>query len=31
LKSRPLLFIYCPLTHDDVTGSTDYVNVSSRR
>jgi len=31
LKSRPLLLIYCQLTHDDVTGWTDYVNMASRR
>jgi len=27
LKSRPSLLIYCPLTQDDITGWTDYVNV----
>jgi len=25
------LLIYCPLTHDDVTGWTAYVNMASRR
>jgi len=29
LKSRPSLLIYCQLTHDDVTGWTDYVNMAS--
>jgi len=29
LKSRPSLPIYCQLTHDDVTGWTDYVNMAS--
>jgi len=31
LKSRPLLLIYCSLTHNDVTGWTDYVNMASHR
>jgi len=31
LKSRPSLLIYCQLTHDDVTGWTNYVNMVSRK
>jgi len=28
LKSRVSLLIYCQLTHDDITGWTDYVNMA---